>query len=95
MMGKYARLAEELHLDMLCIGAEFVVATQSKFTARWKTLIADVRNSFSGRLVYAANWNGAGAYGVPIPEYLQVGFWSDLDYIGRSEERRVGKECRL
>jgi hypothetical protein len=82
MMVKFARLAQELHVEMLCMGTEYAVATQSIYTPRWKTLIATLRRVYTGQLVYAANWSGAYAYGVSRPEYEQIEFWEDLDYIG-------------
>ena len=40
---------------------------------RWQTLIEDIRQLYSGKLVYAANWG---------KEVQQVDFWDLLDYIG-------------
>ena len=82
MMSRYARLADSLNVDMLCIGSEFVVATQPHFTSEWRTLIASLRQVYAGKLTYAANWNGAFDYGVSQAEFEQVQFWNDLDYIG-------------
>lgn len=82
MMEKYARLAEELHVEVLCIGTEYVVASQSKYTVRWRQLIADLRKSFSGKLTYAANWSGYLGPRIMPPEYQNIGFWSQLDFIG-------------
>ena len=82
MMLKYARLCEELNVEMLCIGDEYIVATQHRYTSQWKSLITDIRHAYSGKLTYAANWSGAGQYGVSQPEFQQIEFWNDLDYIG-------------
>lgn len=82
MMMKYARLASDLHIEMLCIGTEYVVATQPKFSAQWRALIGTLRQIYSGSLTYASNWNGANAYGVVTPEFQQVEFWNELDVIG-------------
>ncbi len=82
MMIKYARLAEELHIEMLCIGTEYVFASQHNYASQWRSLIAAVRNIYTGKLIYAANWNGDYADGLTTPEFKQVEFWNDLDYIG-------------
>lgn len=81
-MMKYAQLAAELNIELLCIGTEFVFATQPKYTPRWRALIDTLRTVYSGKLTYAANWSGLFTHGITIPEYEQVQFWNVLDYIG-------------
>ena len=80
MVLRYARLAEELGIEMLCIGTELVTATQPQWTPFWERLIDTVRRVYHGRLLYSANWEGTPE--VPGPEFLHVGFWQRLDYIG-------------
>ncbi|MCS7177060.1 MAG: hypothetical protein NZ960_05510 [Candidatus Kapabacteria bacterium] len=80
MLLRYARLAEETGVEMLCIGTELVTATQPQFTPFWRRLIDTLRKVYSGRLLYAANWEGTPE--LPGPEYFRVGFWDELDYIG-------------
>ena len=67
----FARLAEKYQVELFCIGTEW-----EKFSLErpryWQKLILDVRNVYSGKLTYAANWD----------EYNKVPFWKDLDYIG-------------
>jgi hypothetical protein len=82
MVMKYALLADSNGIEMFCIGDEYVVATQSKFTASWKKIISQIRKIYHGKLVYASNWSGAYEYGITTAEFQQVEFWSDLDYIG-------------
>ena len=82
MLMKYARLAAESNIEILCIGTELVRATQRQFTAQWRTLISTIRRQYHGKLVYASNWSGAFDYGINWPEYDQVEFWNELDYIG-------------
>lgn len=67
----YADLAEETGVALFCIGTELgaFVGARPGF---WKSLIASVRERYSGRLTYAANWD----------EYLRIPFWEDLDLIG-------------
>jgi hypothetical protein len=72
MILQYAEMSESLHLPMYCIGTELasVVKLQPKF---WVNLIKEVRQIYSGKLTYAANW---------YEEYKSVTFWNQLDYIG-------------
>lgn len=80
MMVKYARLAAETGVEMLCIGVEYAVATQPQYAKGWEQLIDSVRTVFSGRLTYAANWSPAFAMSKAELDYIP--FWSRLDYIG-------------
>ena len=67
----YAQLAEETKVPVYCIGTEleeFVLA-RPQF---WSDLIAEIREVYSGKLTYAANWD----------EYGRDPFWEELDYIG-------------
>ncbi|MDT0606733.1 glycoside hydrolase family 113 [Croceitalea rosinachiae] len=83
----YALLAEEVDAEVYCIGTELeeFIKYRPKF---WKELIEKVRNRYSGKLTYAANWD----------EYTRTPFWSELDYIGvdayfpLSEEKNPTKE---
>ncbi len=67
----YAKLAEQLNVELLCIGTEleqFVVNRESY----WESLINEIRLVYKGKLTYAANWD----------EYKRTPFWDDLDFIG-------------
>ena len=68
---QYAKVAEETHTELLCIGTELenFVAHRPYF---WNNLIAKIRAVYKGKLTYAANWN----------EYTKTPFWDQLDYIG-------------
>jgi hypothetical protein len=68
----YARLAERAGIEVLCIGAETRRAVAGH-DAEWRSMIADVRRVYRGRLTYAANW---------YEEADEVPFWDALDYIG-------------
>ena len=72
MIIHYAEMSENLKLPLYCIGTELasVVKEHPNF---WKELIKEVRQVYSGKLTYAANW---------YEEYQQVSFWNQLDYIG-------------
>lgn len=67
----YARLAEAESVEELSIGVE-LRSTTTRFAARWRALIADVRAVYRGKLTYSANWDEAPG----------VQFWDALDYIG-------------
>lgn len=67
----YARAAQELKAEMLCIGTELeqFVLNRPKY---WQQLIKEIRTIYKGKLTYAANWD----------EFKKVPFWSELDFIG-------------
>lgn len=67
----YARLAERLHIDLYCVGTEFV--HMSKHTEEWRGIISKVREIYHGPLVYAATQG---------EEFESLAFWDALDYIG-------------
>lgn len=66
-------LAVRYDIDMFCVGTEFEssVNKREKF---WRRLIAEVRQSYKGKLVYSSNWD----------TYEKVPFWDALDYVGIS-----------
>lgn len=68
----YADLAREGGASMLVVGTEFQSMSGAAHTARWQQLIAGVRERFSGKLTYAANFD----------EFNQIQFWKQLDYVG-------------
>lgn len=68
----YAKHAEEIQAYMLVIGTELARAARER-PQYWITLIRQVREVYSGRLSYAANW---------WDEYEYVSFWEELDAIG-------------
>jgi len=68
----YAELAEAQKTPVFCIGTELYLAS-SRRTEDWRTLIKAVREVYSGKLTYAANF---------YKEFSAVEFWDDLDYIG-------------
>lgn len=68
---KYAKLAQELKVDIFCIGTELETFINNR-PAYWKNLIKEVRNVYKGKLTYAANWD----------EYKRTPFWAYLDFIG-------------
>jgi hypothetical protein len=67
----FAHLADSLNIELFCIGTEMKLVVQNRPTY-WNNLIDSIRTFYSGKLIYAANWD----------DYQQVPFWSKLDYIG-------------
>jgi hypothetical protein len=67
----YAKAAEDINADILCIGTELerFVINRPQF---WQKLIKDIRKIYNGKLTYAANWD----------EFKRVPFWGEIDFIG-------------
>lgn len=68
---EHARFAEAVDAEWFVVGVELVTASRAH-PERWRALIADVREVYSGSLTYAANWD----------EAEQVMFWDALDAVG-------------
>ena len=68
---EHARFAQSIDAEWLCVGVELVSSTRLH-PARWRALIAAVREVYDGRLVYAANWD----------EVDHITFHDALDAVG-------------
>ena len=68
----YAKIAAKTDIELLCIGTELRSSIEYQPKA-WGQLIDDIKEVYSGKLTYAANWDG---------EFENVSFWDKLDYIG-------------
>jgi len=67
----YARMAERLDVEIFCVGTELSFTTQKN--DYWQNeLIPAIKKVYTGKLVYAANWDN----------FKNIKFWKDLDYIG-------------
>lgn len=66
-----ALFAQNEKFEMFCIGTEMKSAIQER-PQFWIDLIPSIRAIYSGKLIYAANWDN----------YKNIGFWSQMDYIG-------------
>ncbi len=67
----YAKIAEKLDVELFCIGTELAFAAQKN--GIWEDMIIpEVKKVYSGKLIYAANWDN----------YKNIKFWKDLDYVG-------------
>jgi len=71
---RYAKLAVEIHVDLFCVGGEFV--RMSPYDKQWRKIIANVRRVYPGPVTYAANFG---------EEFQNLKFWDALDYIGLQE----------
>jgi hypothetical protein len=67
----YAALAEKEDVEQFCVGTELVGTSYRE--AEWRQLIADVKEVYSGPLVYASNHSG---------EEQRVRWWDAVDYVG-------------
>jgi hypothetical protein len=67
----YAKVADSLNVEMLCIGTEFRKAAVQR-PDLWRSLAKEIRTFYDGDITYAANWDN----------YQNINFWDDMDYIG-------------
>lgn len=87
---EYAQIAQDMGVYQYSIGTELLSmttpATDSMNTARWESMIQDVRSVYSGKVIYGAQhgYIYAGEYGVNVNELEGIDFWDKLDYIGLS-----------
>lgn len=72
VMLHYARMAQLTGVELFCIGTELRTSVLEQ-PEKWCDLIAEIRTIYSGKLTYAANWDG---------DYEDVQFWEELDFIG-------------
>ncbi|MCF8060665.1 MAG: hypothetical protein K9K67_15285 [Bacteriovoracaceae bacterium] len=75
----FSKIANEVKADSLLIGSEYEKLTQPKYLSHWKKIIKNVKENFSGKILYAANGN---LNNMKEPEYRWVPFWSLLDHVG-------------
>lgn len=73
---KYARMAADEGVEMLCVGTELKAVSGSANRERWYRVIDAVRAVYSGTVTYAANATSAG------DEFTSVSFWDRVDLIG-------------
>ncbi|HEX2833641.1 MAG TPA: hypothetical protein VHW00_11530 [Thermoanaerobaculia bacterium] len=71
-IAQMARLARDANADALCIGNELKLGAKDE--ARWRTIIARVRETYRGPITYGANFD----------EVFDVPFWDAVDWIGVS-----------
>jgi len=88
---EFAELAEELQVEILCIGTELEKFIENR-PSYWKSLIAEIKTIYTGKLTYAANWD----------EFKRTPFWGELDFIGidayfpvSEEKTPTVEDCKL
>ncbi len=78
----YARIAASKKVEIFSVGSELL--SRENETQRWETLIAEVRKTFGGELIYSANWD----------HYEHPQFWKSLDWIGVTAYYEISKTKR-
>lgn len=88
----FGKLAEETGVDMYAFGTELDIATDpvhftsigpSNPTERWRKIIKNIRNVYSGKLTFSVSCSvDANKLDFPCNSPDGVKFWDDLDYIG-------------
>lgn len=78
----YAELAQELKVEMFCIGCEMLGTEHRKYD--WLYLIKEIRRVYTGKIVYNTNHDHEDAQD----------WFDELDYIGTSAYYPVGGENR-
>ncbi len=66
----FASIAEEGNVDVFMVGSE-LVRTESQ-EQQWRHLVSRVREAFSGRIGYSANWD----------HYVNIAWWDAVDIVG-------------
>jgi len=72
----YAQMAQAQNVELLCFGTEYVQLSGAQNQARWESVIAAIRQVYTGKLVYAANAT------FPGDEFTSVSFWDKIDLLG-------------
>lgn len=83
MILHFAWIAEQHKADILSVGSE-LVTTEDK-VEQWRRTIHQVRQAFSGKLTYSANWD----------HYVSIPFWSMLDLVGMNSYWKLGNNNKV
>ncbi|MEO1256689.1 MAG: hypothetical protein AAFY41_17640, partial [Bacteroidota bacterium] len=67
----HAVKADSMNAEILCIGTEYRIPSRDR-PEFWRNLIQKVREVYSGKITYAANWDN----------YEYITWWDAVDYIG-------------
>jgi len=72
-IADWAKFAADNHVEIFCIGCEFVEAVRNKTWApQWRRIVASVRAAYPGPITYASNHGNE----------QNISWWDALDYIG-------------
>jgi hypothetical protein len=66
----FANFAEQNYVELFSVGCELKETTGEK--EQWETVIAGVRERYSGPIVYSADWTN----------YKNIKWWDSVDYVG-------------
>lgn len=80
MLIHFAWIAQQHKADILSVGSE-LVTTEDK-ADQWRRTIAAVREVFSGKLTYSANWD----------HYESIPFWQYLDLVAMNSYWKLGED---
>lgn len=80
LLLEHAALAEQHGAARLVVGSE--LSSLEGQSERWRALIGEVRERFSGTLTWSANWD----------RFEQVAFWDALDEVGVSAWFELGAD---
>ena len=69
---RYARIAEQEHVDLFVIGTELLSMTTPNYALEWERTIHETRGIYSGKITYASTFC----------DFYAVPFWGSLDFIG-------------
>lgn len=83
MILHFAWIAQSHKVDVMSVGSE-LVSTEDK-REQWSRTIKEVRQVFTGRLTYSANWD----------HYTSIPFWNQLDLIGLNSYWKLGSNNKV
>lgn len=67
----YSQIAAKNNAEYMCLGTELFNFVKER-PVFWRNLISEIRKIYSGKLVYAENWD----------KVNQIDIWKELDFIG-------------
>lgn len=71
----YARLAQAMGVELLNIGTELNSLQINKYAEQWINMIREIKEVYSGKLIYSFNWDAVG-------DIAESRFVPLLDYVG-------------
>ncbi len=79
----YAKVAEKTKTEIFNIGTELNSLQHNKYGQEWKRLIEEIREVYSGELVYSFNWDSiqdiSSSEFVPLLDYVGIDAYFPLD----------------
>ncbi|MCW4021860.1 MAG: hypothetical protein NWF02_01700 [Candidatus Bathyarchaeota archaeon] len=69
-LNYFAEFAQQNNVEMFCVGCEYKTTTVA--SEQWRNVVEQVRERYSGPLVYAADWTN----------YENIDWWDCVDYVG-------------